>query len=1087
MLDSVVTRVVADDDTATRVVGGEAPARDSASSSAETPYSGEAAPGFASEVLPVLLRARLDSGAETHLGRYLLLRVLGAGGMGVVFSAYDDELDRKVAIKVLGGRADDGTTGRARIRREAQALARLSHPNIVQIYEVAEEEGQIYLVMELIDGANLREWTALERRRWGDVVACWSDAGRGLAAAHRAGLIHRDFKPDNAIVGRDGRVRVVDFGLARSGEGRDGGASTASQVFGGGTSHSCDDTTLTVVGTLLGTPAYMSPEQHLREPVDARADVFSFAVSLYEGLYAERPFAGRGKELAAAILRGELREAPEGSDVPHWVRRAVVRGLDPDPERRWQTMEEFLAALADDPAIRRRRVAKFAGVAIAAALVGGLARSAAEEPPPDPCADAGASIDAVWSDERKAAIAASLRATGLAHADATWSNAQAKIDRYVDGWRVASLGACEDTYVRYQQSDELLDRRLDCLREREREVAALARSLEEGGAEAVENAVTAAEALTPLARCDADVLVLDRVAPPPDDVTAAEVESIREALARIKATADAGRPREVLDAAARAVSDAEALDYPPILAAAQLRHAHLLHKLGDDDGCERAFLAAWYAALAGDDDETALAAAAYLPRVLAPRPERHDEAAIWLATAEALSRRRGVTTRDRLLRLDGLARLAKLGGRYTEAAALLEEALALAEAEFGASSAEVSEVHEAIAHALRLLGDYPAAAVHVDLALASVRERHGDAHPKVAVVLQSQALLLTRLGDHDGAEAATREALRLTEQAYGADSPRLAFMLNDLGVSACELGRFAEGEAHYRRAIDLRVAALGREHMLVTTALYNLGSCLMRQEERRAEAAALFRETLEIRERLVGPDHPKVAFPLIGLGDVAAVEERYDDAEALYRRALSVREVSLGPDHPRVAFPLVALAELAVRRGTPQAGVELAERALALRERSTDEAAELANVRFVAAQTFMTVDGRRDEAIALARLARETVDPSRVELIAELDAWLAEHDSDATARGDAARERPGDAKVGAADVENAARARTRASPTSDRDEKDDSSAAARDDANANAQTPRGAGDSSSAAARDDDANANAQAPRGAGDSAVNAP
>ena len=995
-----MTLAVPDDDTATRVVSDGEPAPGSDHGSSGPPYSDDTA-GFAREVLPVLLRARLDSGADTRLGRYSLLRVLGAGGMGVVFSAYDEELDRKVAIKVLGGRADDGTTGRARIRREAQALAKISHPNIVQIYEVGEEEGQIYLVMELIDGDNLRDWLTLDKRSWREVVACWIDAGRGLAAAHGAGLIHRDFKPDNAIVGGDGRVRVVDFGLARSGDSRDGSISASSRASRGnprstdGTrsiTGSSDETTLTVVGTVLGTPAYMSPEQHLRDTVDHRADIFSFCVSLAEGLYGERPFAGRGKALAEAILRGEIREPPADSDVPLWVRRAILRGLDPDPDRRWQDMDALLSALADDPAIRRRRFAGFAGVAIAAALVGGLVREAAEEPPQDPCAGAATSIDAVWSDERAASLAAGFAATGLIYADATWSHAQAKIDAYVDAWRATSRSACAETYVHHRQSDELLDRRLACLREREREVTALVRSLAEGGPAAVDNAVEASEALTPLARCDAELLVHDRVAPPPDEATAAEVELIREELARIKATADAGRPREVIDAAADAVTRAEALDYPPILGEAHLRRGLLEQKVGDNSGCEGSFVAAWYAALAGDDDETALLVATYMPRVLADRPERHDEAGIWLGTAEALSRRRGTTARDRLFRLDNLARLAKQGGRYAEAAAHLEEALSVAQAEYGATSSETALVHESLGHARRLLGDYPAAAVHVDLALASVRERHGDEHPKLAAVLQSQAMILTRIGDHAGSEAANREALRLTEQAYGPDSPRLAYMLNDLGVSACERGRFAEAEANYRRAIDLRVAAFGREHMLVTTVLYNLGSCLHQQDERRTEAGELFAETLAIRERLVGPEHPKVAFPLLGLGDLAADTGRFDEAEAYYQRALTIRETSLGPEHPRVAFPLGSLAELALKRGTPEAAIELAERALRLREKATDEPAEFAELRFVIAQArFASAPDRRGDALALAQQARATIDPSQTKTIAEIDAWLAAH------------------------------------------------------------------------------------------------
>ncbi len=997
--ESALTRV-ADDDTATRIVADDGPAVGGDSVSAAIPYSGESTGGFAQEVLPVLLRARLDSGAETRLGRYSLLRVLGTGGMGVVFSAYDEELERKVAIKVLGGRADDGTTGRARIRREAQALAKLSHPNIVQIYEVGEENGQIYLVMELIDGDNLREWRTLDDRSWQDVVACWMDAGRGLAAAHRAGLIHRDFKPDNAIVGHDGRVRVVDFGLARSGEGRDGNISSSGRLFSSDASSqgrinltgSNDDATLTVVGTLLGTPAYMSPEQHLREPVDHRADIFSFCVSLFEGLYGERPFVGRGKELTRAVLCGEIRPPATESDVPQWVRRAVLRGLEVNPENRWQDMDALLAALADDPAARRRRFAGFAGVALAAALVGGLVRGASEDPPPDPCAGAGASIDAVWSPDQAAALAASFKETGLVYADVTGSRVQAKIDAYVEAWRATSVAACEDTHVHHRQSDELLDRRLACLREREREVLALVRSLTEGGSSAVNHAIQASESLTPLTRCDAELLLHDRVVPPPNEATAAEVEEIREELARIKATSDAGRPREVVEAAAEAVTRAEALDYPPILGEANLRRGLLEQKIGDDSGCEGSFQAAWYAALAGDDDETALLVATYMPRVLARRPDRHDEAELWIGTAEALGRRRGATEQDRLYLLANRARLAKQGGRYAEAAEHLKEALAIAEAEYGPTSSEAALVHEDIAHGQRLLGDYAGALVHVELALASIRERHGDEHPKLAAVLQSQAMILSHIGDHERSDAAVREALRLTEQAYGPDSPRLAYMLNDLAVSACDRGRFAEAEADYRRAIDLRVSTFGREHMLVTTLLYNLGICLTHQEERRAEAHDLFVETLAIRERIVGPEHPKVAFPLLGLGALATEEGRFDEAEAHLLRALAIREASLGPEHPRVAFPLADLAKVAIRRGRPEAALDLAERALRLHEKATDEDAELADTRFLVAQArFASSPEAQEDAIALARHARATIEPSQTETIAEVDAWLADH------------------------------------------------------------------------------------------------
>ena len=352
--------------------------------------------GFASDAFSALLRAQLGRGVQTRLGRYLLLRILGEGGMGVVFSAYDEELDRRVAIKVLSVPATGGTTGRARIRREAQALAKVSHPNIVQIYEVGEEAGQIYLVMELIDGDNLRVWQAAATRSWREVLARWLEAGLGLAAAHKAGLIHRDLKPDNAILGRDGRVRVGAFGLARSGD-------QPEPALPSTPGHEREGTTLTVAGTLLGTPAYMAPEQHLRLPVDHRADIFAFCVSLYEGLYGERPFAGHGAALAIHVNSERLREAPRGAKVPLWLRRVVVRGLRADVALRWQDMDTLLAALARDPAARWRRIAGVVTLVTGAAVAGNLVRDVAIAERPA-CADVGAAMDAVWTDGRAPAI-----------------------------------------------------------------------------------------------------------------------------------------------------------------------------------------------------------------------------------------------------------------------------------------------------------------------------------------------------------------------------------------------------------------------------------------------------------------------------------------------------------------------------------------------------------------------------------------------------------------------------------------------------------------------------------------------------------
>ncbi|HEY8377327.1 MAG TPA: serine/threonine-protein kinase, partial [Nannocystis sp.] len=293
-----------------------------------------------------------------QIGRYRLLRVLGQGGAGVVHTAYDQVLDRVVALKTV--RTDRSTsTDVGRFIREAKALARLSHPNIVHIYDVTFSGGQVFLAMEYIRGRTLRQYFAeAGSLPYTRVVELFLAAGQGLAAVHRAGLVHRDFKPDNVMVGDDGIVRVLDFGLVRD------ALSDPSYKTGKRPVTAVD---LTATGALLGTPAYMAPEQHNGGAADVRSDVFAFCASLYEALYGVRPFVADDYEaLRQAMLAGDVRPPPQAR-VPAWLRDIALRGLRPDPAERWPSMEPLLAALAADPDARRRRVLRALGLVVAIA------------------------------------------------------------------------------------------------------------------------------------------------------------------------------------------------------------------------------------------------------------------------------------------------------------------------------------------------------------------------------------------------------------------------------------------------------------------------------------------------------------------------------------------------------------------------------------------------------------------------------------------------------------------------------------------------------------------------------------------------
>jgi formylglycine-generating enzyme required for sulfatase activity len=301
--------------------------------------------------------SRLPTGSR--VGRYQILDRVGRGGMGEVYAAYHPDLDRRIALKVVHEAGTAAADRQARLLREARAIARLSHPNVVAVYDAGTVADRVYVAMEFVEGMTIDRWLAAARRSWREILRVFTAAGRGLAAAHAAGLVHRDFKPQNVMIARDGSVRVMDFGLARL-----TAVESASNAPAVTPPPPSDDqpatalSTVTQAGTVVGTPAYMSPEQFRGDPADARSDQFSFCVALYEALYGVRPFRGENLlSLTMSVTEGELRSANDAAKhgVPVWIRRAITLGLRRDPADRFPSMQALIDRLEDDPAIRRRR------------------------------------------------------------------------------------------------------------------------------------------------------------------------------------------------------------------------------------------------------------------------------------------------------------------------------------------------------------------------------------------------------------------------------------------------------------------------------------------------------------------------------------------------------------------------------------------------------------------------------------------------------------------------------------------------------------------------------------------------------------
>lgn len=314
--------------------------------------------------------------ADQVVGRYIIQNFLAQGGMGVVYVARDPELGRRVALKLVRTPGGADGTMRQRLLREAQALAQLSHPNVIAVYDVGTHDDGVFIAMELIDGVSLRTFFS-QPRTWRAKVDVLIAAGRGLAAAHAAGIVHRDFKPENVIIGNDGRVCVLDFGLARAAgdhvptePGRRAAAAATSPepsetqdqvatVTIAPSDHALSrerlEAHLTGFGTVVGTPPYMAPEHHRGEAVTAASDQFSFCVTAWEALYGARPFSGQAEALRAAKEEHRVHAPPRGTRVPARVRRLLQRGLSPHPGERHESMSELLSALVDALAAPRRR------------------------------------------------------------------------------------------------------------------------------------------------------------------------------------------------------------------------------------------------------------------------------------------------------------------------------------------------------------------------------------------------------------------------------------------------------------------------------------------------------------------------------------------------------------------------------------------------------------------------------------------------------------------------------------------------------------------------------------------------------------
>jgi len=768
--------------------------------------------------------------------------------------------------------------------------------------------------MEFVDGVTLSAW-ATPARDWRETLAVLVDAIAGVAAAHAAGLVHRDIKPSNIMVGEDGRVRVMDFGVVRGSLTRSEPSigphtkPTASSeypaavvppelsaVMSAGLSASGlrsigAEHTMTRDGRVIGTPAYMAPEQH-RGPSDARSDQFSLCATAWHVLYGSLPYPGDdATSLASAVIDGRRRPPPSDTKVPRWVRRIVERGLAHDPAKRWPDLVAMTRALEAGSRAADRRPWVLGTVAVVLAG-GGLwtadtldARRRSEA-----CEQAGQDAGEVWPGLDGGAaqdVRAALEATGMANADASFATIDQALRDWADQWQGSKREACR-AELEGRWNADLRSQAEACLDESRLSVQEAVRAY----GSLVEWKVTTNMGYllsgVEARRCVDPLSLRVRPAPPESDLDA--VTDVRRSIARADASRETGQALEVWAAQAEeAMAAAVELGWPPLLARAGslLGVAHLLRN--DIDAAEREFIAAFRHATQGGDPGQGFHIATQLASTLAPREGRSGEALVWLEAADA---QRAQLAEDNVhadaRRLIAEASARGAMGQLDRAVAALEAALALVQPRAGLD-ADRHKIHDRLAQLLHRRGEAERALEHLDQARGVLESMIGPQSREVADNINNRATVLFASGDLLGARAGFEEALALRETLFGRASMPVAHSLSNLAAVCTEEGRVEE-------------------------------------------AVLLLEEALETSERIVGPDNPQLIGILLNLGvarlHTSKAAPGVQRAGHLVERALAISTDSFGKHGPLRIDILDVLAEVRRRQGRPDDARPLLEAGL---------------------------------------------------------------------------------------------------------------------------------------------------------------
>ncbi len=976
----------------------------------------------------VVPHVELRPGAS--VGRFLVLKKIGEGGMGSVWTAYDPDLDRKIALKIVRPDRSETDDARARMLREAQALARLSHPNVVTVHEVGVHEDNVVLAMEYVEGETLKAWLVRERPdgspdRLSRMLDIMRQAGQGLAAAHAAGMVHRDFKPANVIVGVDDRVRVVDFGLARTRE-PDAPKDDLVATFRSEQTRSSSGArvelhdSVTQTGAFIGTPRYMSPEQFEGGDVDPRSDVFAFATVLYEATYGESPW----RSTSASAIYSEMLDGPpsppEHPETPPWLAKAIRRGLAPKASQRFASMTDMLEALQDGAPGRRRSlrsVVALTALGVLAGAVPSLFLLYRDDPRFAACDRIASRGAAMWSEEVSSGVRTAFENTEVPYATAAYLGVERELSRYSSEWAEAATSACVAVESN-STGGSVADRRaeLACLEQAAGHYEDLVGLYRSADADTVEHALDAVSEIPALEWCAAaSTRSLG------DDPT---VMQIRSDLSRARNLGRLGKAEAAREVAQQVVDKTANERLAPLRAEALFE----LGRLEPASYASRMLFdsAFWLAFAAGDDRLAARSAIA-----IVSRSSDSDTAGSWRRHALGCLARLGFEA-DLMATLQiALASAAGHRGEDGLACEYARSALQLLEPRSDPLDLELSTALEAMGVADSTAGHHDTSNEALARAIEIIDARLGHDHPRAARIRSVMAMNLFVMQDFTASERLAREAIVALEHGSVGPSRLLANARRILGDTLVYSGRRAEGI----RLLEAALEALPdpQTDLLAPDILRSLGMAVF-AEGRPRESLTYFRRALELDQMLRGPYHPHLGqilntmtMALEALGDIdgavltarhavmlrlragehydAAIDlanlgvlffnqERWQESVTHCRRAIDLYQRFGRAADSRLSFPLRVLALSLLELDRPRDAVAPLERALALHHTAPFDKAEIPKTKLALARALWDSDGDRERARALALEAKAELTESKRERTVEYretEEWLARH------------------------------------------------------------------------------------------------